>query len=392
MSNGVAWVGSPLISAASYAQQVGVTASELMVAGGNVTIGAQSFSPRATTSQAPDVIIMAGASIDVSGGWRTFQAGLVQTSELVDTSGQVVNVGYANPDDTYVAVYSGFTSAQPRWGCQPDLCRSGAQWRAHGGRLHRRYADAGTLTIKASVAALDGQVFAGAFAGPQQILDAQPGTASGTIYGDLRKLQGAPSQLPAGGYLDIQALGADINHIETGGGDIAIVGSADYSPVPTGFAYGQSISFDPNNGNLIVPPRPASSVLPTDRLDVISLNADALSTMGLSQLTVQTSGKVDLSQSATVDLAAGGVFVATAGRGLTVDGNIVAPSGSINLTTADFIENGGLGGFGPAAPGRRGAGLLRHHHQRPVERGGPLGQRLRRRPGPDRGLSLPERR
>ncbi|MBV9510797.1 MAG: filamentous hemagglutinin N-terminal domain-containing protein, partial [Caulobacteraceae bacterium] len=36
-ADGVAWVGSPLISAAAYAEQVGVSVSELMLKGGNVT-------------------------------------------------------------------------------------------------------------------------------------------------------------------------------------------------------------------------------------------------------------------------------------------------------------------------------------------------------------------
>jgi filamentous hemagglutinin family protein len=342
LPNGVAWVGSPLIEAASYNQQVGVTASELMTTGGNVTLGAQSFSPRADTSQAPDVIVKAGASIDISGGWRTFQAGVVQTTKLVDAGGQIVDIGSADPNDTYVGVYSGFTNSQPRWGVSQtyvDPLLTGA----HMEGAYTEGRDAGTLTIKASVVVLDGQVFGDAFAGPQQIVDAQPGTTAGTVYGDLRKLQGAPSQLPAGGYLNVQALGADASGVATGGGDIAIVGSADYAPISPDFAYGQEIGFTAD-GSLIVPPRPATSVLPTNRLDVISLNADALSAMGLGQLTVQTSGKIDVSQSATVNLAAGGVFEATAGRSLTVNGNIVAPSGAIDLTTADFIENAGVGG------------------------------------------------
>ncbi len=94
LSSGVAWVGSPLISAANYAQQVGVTASEApMTTGGSMTLGAQDFTPRTDTSQGPGCrSSWPGASIDISGGWRTFQAGLVQTSMLVDTSGQVVNV------------------------------------------------------------------------------------------------------------------------------------------------------------------------------------------------------------------------------------------------------------------------------------------------------------
>jgi len=334
-ANGVAWVGSPLISAKAYAEQVGVSVSELMTSGGNVTLGAQAFNPRAAVTQSPDVIVKAGATIDISGGWKTYQAGQVTTSELVDSSGQVIPIADANPDDTYVAVYNGFTVNHPRWGfsqtyTDPVLADT------HYEGQYTEGLDAGTLTIKASAIALDGKVYAGAFAGPEQILGAQPGTATGTIYGDQRALQAAPSQLPAGGYLDIQALGLDANGDETGGGgDIVIAGAAEDSPLPASFTYGQNVSIA-TDGSATIPSRPATSILPTSRLETISLDADAISQMGLSQLSVQTSGAVSVAKDATINLAAGGVFDALAGRSITVDGSITAPSGSINLTTAAF--------------------------------------------------------
>ena len=137
---------------------------------------------------------------------------LVQTSQLVDANGQVVNVGYANPNDTYIGVYSGFTTTQPRWGISQtyvDPILSGA----HMEGQYTEGRDAGALSVKSSVVVLDGQVFADAFAGPQQTLDAQPGTATGSVFGDLRNLQGAPSQLPAGGYLNVQGLGVDTRQL-----------------------------------------------------------------------------------------------------------------------------------------------------------------------------------
>jgi filamentous hemagglutinin family protein len=342
LSNGVAWVGSPLIPAASYYQQVGLTASALMTAGGSVTIGAASTAPGTTPTSIPDVIIKAGATIDISGGWRTFQAGVVQTTRLIDASGEVVDIGSADPNDTYVGLYNGFTAAQPRWGISQtyvDPILSGN--RSEGQYTEGR--DAGVLTIKSSVVALDGQVFADAFAGAQQIVDSQPGTAKGPAFGDVRNLQGAPSQLPAGGYLDIQALGIDNTGAFTGGGDVNIVGSGSYTPVAGDLAYGQTASLAPD-GSLIIPQRPTASVLPTARLDVISLNADAISSMGLSQLSVQTSGNITVSSDASVTLDAGGAFEAIAGRALTINGKITAPSGSIDLRTADLIDSQGLGG------------------------------------------------
>ncbi len=331
-ANGVAWVGSPLIAAAAYAQQVGVTVSELMTTGGNVTLGVQAYAPGSSLSQAPDVIVKTGASIDISGGWKTYQGGTVQETQLVTTTGQVIPISKASLDETYLGVYNGFTVDQARWG----LSQTYVDPLLTGTHVEGQYTeglDAGSLTIKGSSIALDGQVFAAAFAGPQQIVDATPGTASGSVYGDMRHLQGAPSQLPAGGYLNIQALGLDsaLNQL-AGGGDIAIVGAGEYQPVAADLAYGQTPTIA-SDGSLTIPSRPPSSVLPASRLETISLNADSLTQTGLNQLTVQTSGQISVSQDASVELTPGGAFEALAGRSIQVDGVIASPSGSIDLNT-----------------------------------------------------------
>lgn len=346
-ANGVAWVGSPLISAAAYAQQVGVSASELMTKGGNVTLGVLASSGGANSAQAPDVIVKAGASIDISGGWKTYQAGLVKTTNLVDASGQVVDIGHADPNDTYIAVYNGFTVSHPRWG----ITQTYTDPVLNGGRYEGQYTeglDAGSLTLKGSAVALDGKVFAAAYAGSQQLLDAQPGTATGSVYGDGRKLQGAPSQLPAGGYLNIQALGLPTAATPaiTGGGDIEVVSGADYSPASSGLSYGQDIGFGAD-GAVVIPVRPAGAALPTDRLTTIVLDADAISGMGLSQLGLETSGKLTVAAGANIDLAPGGAFTALAGGVTTIDGAVNVPAGSISLATAN------LGGsvFAPATVG-----------------------------------------
>ena len=113
--------------------------------------------------------------------------------------------------------------------------------------------------------------------------------------------------------------------------------------------------------------------------------------MGLSQLTVQTSGKITVASDARRSTDAGGAFEATAGRSLTVDGAIIAPSGSIDLTTADFIENSGLGGS-VLVPDAAGPGSFDITINGESERGRPLGQRLQRRRRPAGGFGLSQRR
>ena len=93
-----------------------------------------------------------------------------------------------------------------------------------------------------------------------QLQDAQVGTGKSSVYGDARNVQAAPSQLPVGGLLFIQALAEDAQESDTmdGGGDINIVNGSDYQDLPANFQYGQSISIV--NGQLVVPTRDAESL------------------------------------------------------------------------------------------------------------------------------------
>ena len=305
-ADGVAWVGSPLISAVAFAQQVGVTVSELMIKGGNVTLGAQTATTLGGLSpaKAPPFSIANGAVIDIEGGWRTFQAGPVQQSYLVDTNGQVIPISQANPDDIYVAVYQGYTVSQPRWG----ISRSYVDPLLTGTRLEGQYTegqDAGSLTLSGSVVGIDANasIFAGAYAGVEQILGATPGVVSSkpAVYGDVRRLQAAPSELPAGGYLDVDlALGS-------GGGDISLDGAQSF----------------------------AKQTYTPRASDTTHLDAGALSAAGLSQLTLQTTGAITVQGDAALTLAAGGAFEATADRTITLvaGSSITAPAGSIDIKT-----------------------------------------------------------
>ena len=339
-SDGVAWVGSPLIEAASFAEQVGVSVKELMTGGGHVTLGVQNVTPGSDPKLAADITIKTGATIDMSGGWVTYQAGYVQTTQLVDTRGEIVDISNADPNDSYVGIYEGFTQTQARWG----VTQSWSSPVLQGSHYEAEYTegrDAGSLTLKGSSVVLDGTVYGNAYAGARQIAASNVGTATSTIFGDARHLQGAPSQLPSGGFLFIQALAQNSGSTTSlsGGGDIDVVSQANYNPVSSDLIYGQSVFIDAS-GNLVHPDRDPNSFLPTDRQQVISLSADALSGMGLADVSLATSGKITVESGASLTLAPGGEFDALAGRAITINGGVFVPSGSINLQTV----NTGLGG------------------------------------------------
>src|SRR5262249_32312915 len=156
----------------------------------------------------------------------------------------------------------GFTASQPRWG----ITESWANPVLDGGMFEGTYTegrDAGSLIIRAPSLVLDGTLYGQAFAGIEQIANARPGTATSSIFGHKRLVQGAPSQMPAGGFLFIQGFGQDATGNITGGADVTI--AKGYNPVDQSLAFGQSISIDPN-GSLVVPLRDPASLIPGERL------------------------------------------------------------------------------------------------------------------------------
>ena len=333
--DGVAWVGSPLISAESYALQVGVSASELMTKGGNVTLGVAAGNTSSTpVTQAADVIVKRGATIDISGGWRTFEAGRVRTTRLIDARGAIVDIGHADPDQTYIGIYEGYVDVQERFGLVRTYTNLILDGDGFAGS-YREGADAGSLTIKSSQPLLEGTVYADAFPGELQRLNAQLGTGKTAVYGDRRRVQAVSSQLPVGGYLSIQELGflSIGGDAISGGGDIIINEGA----TPTkgdDLDYGQTVAID-SQGVLTVSQRPENAMLAATDRSVLTLGADTLSAMGLGQLSLSTSGSLILESGASLTLTPGGVFTATTGRTQTLDGDITAASGVIRLETVN---------------------------------------------------------
>ncbi len=333
--DGVRWIGSPLIEAASYYAQVGVTASELMTSGGNVTLGVAGFGGT-TATNASDIIVKAGAKIDISGGWVRYEGGSVQTTRLVTRSGQIVDIGAADPNGDYVGVLEGFTESQPRFGlsttyANPVLIGTRAQAAYSEGR------DAGSLTLKGSAIAFDGTLSAQAYAGALQRANADVGTATSSVYGDTRALQGAPSELPASGYLNVQGLSRFTDDVLTGAGDIVVTRAAAIDAVPADLSFGQSFAFD-ESGGLVIPARDSDSLLAEGRRDRIQLSASLINDAGLSNVTLQTSGGISIASGADLMLADGGAFTGIAGRAITVDGSVTALGGRIDLRTLQITE------------------------------------------------------
>ncbi len=322
-ADGVAWVGSPLVEAGSFYQNIGVTSAELLTRGGQVSFGSAEFTAKP------------GATVDVSGGWVTYQAGQVQTSQLVTRGGQIVDIGNADPNGDYVGLVNPFTTVNTRFGVTNKFSNGTLQGVQTVGQCSEGR-DAGSLAINAPTIALDGSVYGQAYAGALQRSNAVVGTAKSTIAGDLRAMQGAPSQLPSGARLAINPpVILPGFTVATPGvtGDIQIIPSAAIPTVAADLAYGGSISLDATGALVRPTTRDPASLLPTTRHDTILLSDSALSGMGLGQLTLDTSGALNFAPGTVTTLAPGGVLDALTGRSIHVDGNVFAPSGTIALVT-----------------------------------------------------------
>lgn len=306
-ADGVAWVGSPLIEAESYYNQVGVRVGELMAGGGSLTLGVRSYVFGSKETPA-SVVVDAGAVLDVSGGWVRYEAGFVRTSRLLTADGRIVDISIADPNDNYVAVIDPIVETQERANFSQSFANAaqGSGWEP----TYTEGRDAGALTIKGSTNRLAGTLYGQAFAGTQQLANAREGSAASTIEGDLRRLQAAPSELPAAGLLRIAALG----RLGSGSNSAAVAGGADI--LVTGGASA-----------------PAGAADPT-----IRLSGAYLASGGFAQISLQTSGKVTLAAGSRLALEPGGALVIDAGRAVRLDGTVDIPSGTIAARTYEIAS------------------------------------------------------
>ncbi|MCK9913008.1 filamentous hemagglutinin family protein [Microbacteriaceae bacterium K1510] len=332
-ADGVAWIGSPLIDATAYYQLMGVSAERLMTKGGNV-----SFGPKGAIQDynSPAVIIRDGAVIDMSGGWVTYEAGRIRETRLVTASGGIVPISKASPYEVYVGIYNGWTRSSARWGISETWTNPLKQgWRYEAEYTEGR--DAGALLVSGHAVVLDGIVRGDAYAGRKQRQDSKTGSGTSTIDGDLRSVQGAFSELPAGGALIVNGIDSiEITNALPGDPEDA------YNWVRG--------AVDAGTGNYLPPNPTAGPSVPAVRRDTIYLSSDVLSAAGLSQVSltsasVTSPGKITVADGADVVLKPGGIFKASVGGKIEVDGNITAQSGRIILETSVIAGKGTLGDY-----------------------------------------------
>lgn len=327
-SDGVAWVGSPLLEAGSAVSQIAVTAAELMTKGGSISIdvGTAVSATNLTAAQIAalaKVSIAKGALFDVSGGWTTYSSGFVQTTQLLTKDGRIVSIDQADPNDVFVDIVDGYTSSQTRLGISQTF-NAGALQDQRFEDAYDEGRDAGALQIGGSLIAFEGTVHGDAFAGSRQLAGAIEPTAKSSITGDPRKLQYSKNQLPSGGLLRIGSFSGSSG---TGLGQDIVV----YRGTQTG-------------------PANQAELLLDDRM---------LSRAGLSGLMLQTSGSVTfaaasdqlltdssaltITGNSALTLADGGVLEVDAGRAIRFGGSVRIAGGTIAARTYQLSDIGAQG-------------------------------------------------
>ncbi|WP_186162732.1 filamentous haemagglutinin family protein [Burkholderia gladioli] len=317
-SDGVQWVGSPILNLAGYVNLMPRTVDQLLTNGGTIVLSGN------------EVMTAAGSSMNLNGGYVHYDGGMVNTTRLVDSNGAIVPIGQASPYDTYVGIAGQFIESHPRWG----ITKTWYNPMQTGGVYQPEFivgGNAGTLDIY-SVAGtvLDGDISAQAFGGSKQT-------------------QG--NDLPSGGTFNLGADPALKTSLVNGtwNGTAAVSGQSglvvlqdqapqldDLSPnfsVSTALdaaALGALAPTDPNN--LL-----ATTVVPVDTLNKggfsnLNVTEDKTSGAGFvvaegTQLTLQPGGSISLNNQAPSGMA-------------NLLGSLIAPGGKISIITGGDIVVG----------------------------------------------------
>ncbi len=261
-------VGTPLanISGDTALTQRGI--DERTAAGGKVTL-----------NSAGDVVVAQGATLNVSGGQVDYTPGYIQTTKLVTSTGQVVDIGSASPDLTYIGVYNPTVQqVSNRWGVVTEVSTPGV------GKYDPGYvqgASAGTVTITA----------------PGAIV--VQGTLLGTTVAGIN--QRTSSTLPLGGQLVIGIPGATDDQRAPA---VTIVGTP--TPITVADDY----------------PLPAPQTL---ELPLQSILND-----GFNRVAIGSNSSVTLATGTPLNFGPYGSLEITAPR-VELDSSVTAPGGNLSL-------------------------------------------------------------
>jgi len=319
-SDGLQWVGSPILNLTGYVNDMPRTVDQLLTNGGTITLSGN------------EVMTAKGSSMNLNGGYVHYDGGIVNTTRLVDANGAIVPIGQASPYDTYVGIAGEFVESHPRWGVTKDWYNP----LQTGGVYEPEFivgGNAGTLDLYATEAlVLDGDISAQAFGGSKQMQgNALP--AGGTF-----NLGADPNSTHAADLLNLTQNGLGSNNGELN--QVILRNSApDLNDLVSGASSGFSIDTPLDTAALgALPSTDPDNVLATIVVPVDTLNAGGFSNLNVTGDNINGKG-FSVAEGTTLALQPGGSITLSGGftGNSTVAGQIVVPSGRINISNGGDI-------------------------------------------------------
>ncbi|RQS37234.1 filamentous hemagglutinin N-terminal domain-containing protein [Burkholderia sp. Bp8992] len=321
-SDGVSWVGSPILNLSGYVNLIPRTVDQLLTNGGSIMLSGN------------EVMTATGSSMNLNGGYVHVDGGIVNTTRLVDANGAIVPIDKASPYDTYVGVAGQFTESHPRWG----VTKSWYNPLQTAGTYQGDYivgGNAGTLDIYGlQSTVLDGDISAQAFGGAKQ-------------------MQG--NSLPSGGTFNLGADpkldGAALVHLTSNNNEVAsgtagLVVLQDKAPQLADIAPGFSIDTPLDQTALqALPATDPRNVLTTTVVPVATLNNGGFANLNVTEDKAGGKGVV-VPQGTQLNLQPGGSITINspvAGTDVNVAGRLSVPSGVISITSGGNVIVGPQG-------------------------------------------------
>ena len=152
--DGTPWIGTPLADVSGYVNLIQRTVGELTANGGSVALNAGS-----------SVVMKSGSNVNVSGGWINYQGATVQTTKLI-SSGQIVDISQATPDQVYQGILGGFVVSSTKYGLNQTYNSNETTAQYDPGYLQG--GNGGSLSITAPSMALSGNLYGNTVTGSEQ--------------------------------------------------------------------------------------------------------------------------------------------------------------------------------------------------------------------------------
>lgn len=326
-SDGVSWVGSPILNLSGYVNLIPRTVDQLLTNGGSITLSGN------------EVMTATGSSMNLNGGYVHVDGGIVDTTRLVDANGAIVPIDKASPYDTYVGIAGQFTESHPRWGVTKS-------W----------------YNPLQTAGAYQGDYIVGGNAGTLDIYGLQSTVLNGDIsaqaFGGAKQMQG--NSLPSGGTFNLGADpkldGAALVHLTSNNNDVAsgtagLVVLQDQAPQLADVAPGFSIDTPLDRTALqALPSTDPRNVLTTTVVPVATLNDGGFANLNVTEDKAGGKGVV-VPQGTQLNLQPGGSITINspvAGTDVNVAGRLSVPSGVISIASGGNVIVGPQGALSAA--------------------------------------------